>query len=93
MALLIGPLAYWVTQKLDWIDDPKAASHKKHKSPMPVAGGLVLFTAIVIGSLIFDVYRSPQVMAILLSSAIIFIFGLWYHHSANFSGSCWRRLF
>ena len=77
MALLIGPLAYWITQKLDWTDDPKAAPHKKHKSPMPVAGGLVLFTAIIIGSLIFNVYRSPQVMAILLSSAIIFIFGLW----------------
>lgn len=75
--LAISPIAYWATRKLDWTDDPELAPHKQHNTPMPIAGGLVLFLSIIGASVIFGATNLPQVMPILMGSVVIFGFGLW----------------
>ncbi len=59
------------------LDIPNIEAHKKHKTIVPISGGIAFFGAFVISVLIFKKYASKQVLGILLGSAVIFIFGLW----------------
>ncbi len=76
-ALLLGPVGYLITRKLNLTDDPRSAPHKQHNTPTSVAGGPVLFVSILASGVIFGFYKTSIFLPILLGSSIIFLFGIW----------------
>jgi UDP-GlcNAc:undecaprenyl-phosphate GlcNAc-1-phosphate transferase len=76
LSLVLGPLGFFLTSKLGLIDDPDRAPHKKHRSPVPVAGGLVLFTTVSIVLLLEGVLRHSDLYPIMGGSIVILLFGL-----------------
>lgn len=76
ISLAVGPAGFWLTRKLKLLDIPGSAPHKKHHAPMPIAGGFVLCTTLVITYLVEPNLRSSVLWPILLSSGIVFLFGL-----------------
>jgi UDP-GlcNAc:undecaprenyl-phosphate GlcNAc-1-phosphate transferase len=73
---LIQP-SIWLSRRWGLIDDPSTAAHKIHHSPIPQAGGLALFSTLVLGNLLAGTLRDAEILPILGSAAIIFGFGLW----------------
>lgn len=81
MAILVSLVAVPVGISLAWrfrlIDEPGSESHKIHKSPMPRAGGLVIFFVVVLCSALSGILRSDTTAPIILASIIILAFGIW----------------
>ena len=81
LAVLISFVVMPVSISLAWrfrlIDEPGSESHKIHKSPMPRAGGLIIFLVVVIGSVLAGILISHPIAPIILASIIILAFGIW----------------
>jgi len=77
VTLVITPLAIKVAIHFQLIDHPNSSPHKIHEHPMPKAGGLAIGFTIVSINFISGNMQSGTIRAILLSAAIIFLFGLW----------------
>ncbi|MEX2143892.1 MAG: MraY family glycosyltransferase [Anaerolineales bacterium] len=65
-----------LARRLKIMDIPGSSAHKKHKNPTPKAGGLILVTALAIAWIAFGWAYSQEVLGILISALIIFVFGL-----------------
>lgn len=76
LALGLTPLIIWGYKKRGWLDDPKGKKHPKviHQYPVPRGGGLVIFGAILITSLIF-LPLDKHLLGILLGGLILTIVG------------------
>ena len=72
-ALASIPLA----RRIGLVDVPGAAPHKMHAKTMPLAGGLALVLSLLISGVIFETWRTPEVLATLISGSVIFVFGIW----------------
>lgn len=59
------------------IDQPNSSPHKIHQHPIPKASGLAIGLTIVSLNLLSGNAQSNVIRAILLSSIVIFLFGLW----------------
>ena len=81
LAVLFSFVAAPISISLAWrfrlIDEPGSESHKIHKSPMPRAGGLMIFFVVILGSALSGIFLSPTIASILLASIIILAFGIW----------------
>lgn len=77
MAFILSPFGVRLARKLNLIDIPGSSSHKRHKYPTPLAGGMVLIISLFAIATFFLLWDDPQIRAILVSSVIIFGFGLW----------------
>ena len=77
ITLIITPLAIKLAIRFQLIDHPNSSPHKIHEHPMPKAGGLAIGFTIVSINFISGNMQSGTIRAILLSGAIIFLFGLW----------------
>jgi UDP-GlcNAc:undecaprenyl-phosphate GlcNAc-1-phosphate transferase len=75
--LVITPLAIEVAVRFQLIDHPNSSPHKIHHHPIPKASGLAMGLAIVSLNLLSGNMQSESIRAILLSSLVIFLFGLW----------------
>jgi UDP-GlcNAc:undecaprenyl-phosphate GlcNAc-1-phosphate transferase len=75
--LIITPLAIKAAVRFHLIDQPNSSPHKIHQRPMPKAGGMAIGLVIVLISLLSGNLQSGTIGAILLASAVIFLFGLW----------------
>ena len=75
--LAITPIAIKVAVRFQLIDQPNSSPHKIHQSPIPKAGGLAIGLAIISLNLLSENAQSSTIHAILLSSVVIFLFGLW----------------
>jgi UDP-GlcNAc:undecaprenyl-phosphate GlcNAc-1-phosphate transferase len=77
LTLLLTPLSIRLSRRFGLLDDPSSAPHKIHTGSVPKAGGI----AIVIGVSLITVLSGgalvPDIRAILLAGAVIFIFGIW----------------
>jgi len=60
LALILMPLFSKLAEKLDFTDKP--TERKKHKSPVPLAGGLVMFIAFAVGFIIFVAGLGPALI-------------------------------
>ncbi len=91
LAFLFTPLAIRFAWKYGLIDDPKKNKHPKviHTHPTPRGGGLAIFIAILISSLIF-LPLDKNLIAILVGATIILITGLL---DDKFNLSPYLRLF
>jgi len=71
------PLAIWLARRLNLIDYPGTAPHKRHARPTPMAGGIVLILALVVSGSIYGIWQIPTVVAAFIAGLVIFAFGLW----------------
>lgn len=76
LSLLLGPFCYWLSCRLHLLDVPGSKPHKLHHSAVPIAGGIVIFSTVVLVGIVGEVLQLPDVWSILLPAAIIFVFGL-----------------
>jgi UDP-GlcNAc:undecaprenyl-phosphate/decaprenyl-phosphate GlcNAc-1-phosphate transferase len=76
-SLAITPLSISLAWRFRLIDKPGSEAHKIHKSPMPRAGGLIIFFVIVLGSALSGILTSRPITPIILASIIILAFGIW----------------
>lgn len=72
------PFIIKLANKYGFIDDPKTHKHPAiiHNQPLPRAGGLPMYIALVIGSIIFFSPLSLLISSILLGGALVVIVGL-----------------
>lgn len=75
-ALVLSPLAAWMSRRVGLMDIPRREYHKQHRRPVPLAGGFVLFIGFLILSGLTGVAAQKQFLAYLLPLCIIFLFGL-----------------
>ncbi len=77
VAYLATPFVIKFAKRMDLIDDPKKSSHPKviHTYPVPRAGGLVIFIALIITSFIFLPF-DKHLKGILLGATIITAVGI-----------------
>jgi UDP-GlcNAc:undecaprenyl-phosphate/decaprenyl-phosphate GlcNAc-1-phosphate transferase len=76
LSLLLSPLCYWLSCRLHLIDVPGSKPHKLHPSAVPIAGGIVIFSTVILVGIVGEVLQLPDVWPILAPAAIIFAFGL-----------------
>lgn len=76
-AFIATPLVIKLANKLGIIDDPKKSNHPKviHTYPVPRAGGLAIFLAILISALVF-LPIDKHITGILIGATILVIMGL-----------------
>src|SRR5436190_21740179 len=75
--LAITPIAIKTAIHFQLIDQPNSSPHKIHQHPIPKASGLAIGLAIVSLNFLSGNVQSDTIRAILLSSVVIFLFGLW----------------
>ncbi len=76
ISLIITPLAIIAARKLKLIDFPGASEHKRHNTPTPMAGGLVILFSILMISLWFQWRDLTAVLGILAGAIVVFLFGV-----------------
>ncbi|RLD05741.1 MAG: hypothetical protein DRI32_03785, partial [Chloroflexi bacterium] len=72
----VAPLAIFLAKKLNAIDMPGSAVHKRHALPTPLAGGLTLFIALPILIFFSSLWREVTLRPIFLGGVVIFSFGM-----------------
>lgn len=77
LTLLVTPISIKIANRLQLIDHPNSAPHKTHKNIVPKAGGIAIFAAVFLTTLINGKLMLPEILTILLASAVIFVFGIW----------------
>jgi UDP-GlcNAc:undecaprenyl-phosphate GlcNAc-1-phosphate transferase len=79
LSILSSRAGIWLAQRFGLIDVPGILPHKQHQEPVPLAGGLTLLPALLLGFLIF---RSDldNLWKLLLPVTIIFFTGLLDDH-------------
>jgi len=77
IAFLLTPVIIKLYKKFGWLDDPGIRKHPKvvHRYPVPRGGGLVIFLAITLTSLVF-LPLDKHLLIILLSVSVLAIVGL-----------------
>jgi UDP-GlcNAc:undecaprenyl-phosphate/decaprenyl-phosphate GlcNAc-1-phosphate transferase len=77
VAFALTPLVIKLAKKIGIIDDPVTHKHPKviHTYPVPRGGGIVIFFAVLIASLIF-IPMDKHLIGILIGAAIIFVMGI-----------------
>ena len=80
ISLLISTMLSWISIKIapniGLMDIPGSADHKNHKKPIPLTGGLVLISIIIIMVYYTKLWKSPKIFGVLVSGIFIAIFGL-----------------
>ena len=72
-------MSWWsikIARNFRILDIPDSAPHKKHLFPTPLAGGIALMLSLTISAPVFGLWRVAELRAVILSAAIIFLFGL-----------------
>lgn len=78
LAFFITPVVIKIYQHFGWLDNPQGKKHPKviHQYPVPRGGGLVIFLAIVITSLIF-LPADKHLIAILIGLSLLVLIGFF----------------
>lgn len=76
IALVVTPLVIKLYIRAGWLDDPDNNTHVKkvHTTALPRGGGLVIFAAIMLTTLIF-IPLTPKVLAILVGATLLTVIG------------------
>lgn len=80
-ALLATLVMAWIgikiARRFKLMDIPGAAPHKHHALPTPLAGGIALFSALLLVAFGYQLFIQKDIRAILISAIVIFITGIW----------------
>lgn len=77
LCLILTPIGIYIARRIGYFDLPNSAPHKLHKQKVPHPGGTILFVVFVIVVFLNGLLSSPITIGLLLSSAIILVFGIW----------------
>lgn len=77
LTFVLVPFSIRIAKRYGFVDEPFSAPHKTHKNAVPKAGGIAIFSAVVFITLLSGRLPIPEILAIILASSIIFIFGVW----------------
>jgi UDP-GlcNAc:undecaprenyl-phosphate GlcNAc-1-phosphate transferase len=77
IALVVGQVAIWFARRIGLMDLPGALPHKQHKTATPLAGGLTIVVALLLGGFLFNLPMIKQLWTVLVPALIIFGVGLW----------------
>ena len=72
----ITPVSISLAWRFRLIDKPGSEAHKIHKSPMPRAGGLIIFFVIVLGSALSGILMSRSYCS--HYPGLHYYFGIWH---------------
>lgn len=70
------PSAY-LAKRLNIMDVPGSAPHKKHARPTPLAGGILLTITLVIVVIVFRQWLTREILTVFAGASVVFLFGLW----------------
>lgn len=76
ISTILSWLSLFIAPKINLMDDPRSADHKKHKKKIPITGGVILFTTMFMIITYTNLWKNSNICAILISSSIIFFLGL-----------------
>jgi UDP-GlcNAc:undecaprenyl-phosphate GlcNAc-1-phosphate transferase len=77
LSVLVAPVSISLAWRFKLIDRPGSEAHKIHVSPMPRAGGFIIFFVIIIGSALSGIIASSLILPVIMASVIILAFGIW----------------
>lgn len=77
ISLGIAPLTQFLARRTRLVDIPNREPHKQHQLAVPIAGGFILIITVIALSIWQNLWDSQTVRALLVSSILLFIFGLW----------------
>lgn len=81
LVLLCSWLSIQVAIRLQLIDVPNSAPHKRHSQPTPLAGGMALMLTLLISEILLGGFGDGKAMdtmrGIFLPASLIFAIGLW----------------
>ncbi len=79
-SILVGVLA-WLsirfTRRVGLLDQPNSAPHKHHSVATPLAGGLALFSGLLLSGWLMGTFKDQNVVAAFAAGSVVFLFGLW----------------
>lgn len=76
-SIILGyPVSYFAT-RINLIDVPGSAPHKQHRRPTPLAGGILIAAMFLVLATVYQQFLSREILAVLIGTLVIFIFGLW----------------
>lgn len=73
---LAAPLAMWITRRTGIVSFTSDQSETSRGSSVPLAGGITLFIALAVLSIVFKFWSDAQFSRILIGALIIFLSGL-----------------
>lgn len=75
-AVIVTPAVISFYRRHRWLDDPTKTTHVKkvHHAALPRGGGLVIFAAVLVGSVVF-LPMTPQLIAILAGAFLLTVVG------------------
>ena len=76
-SLILGYPASYLAERVNLIDVPGSAPHKKHARPTPLAGGVLMAVVFFILILVFRASLNSDLLAVFIGALIVFLFGLW----------------
>ncbi len=71
------PIGISISRKTNLIDYPGSALHKHHNRPIPMAGGIILISALATNGTILYLWQKSNWAPIFIGGFVIFVFGLW----------------
>lgn len=77
LALFMTPLSIFFARKTNLIDVPFAEPHKLHQHPVPIAGGIALFSTVLLSIALLHREFSMTTVRVLIPACIVFAIGLW----------------
>ena len=77
LSIILSWFSIKIAPKIDLMDIPDSANHKKHPNPVPLTGGIVLIDLIIIMVFLTGLWKDPKIFGVLLSGIIISIFGIF----------------
>jgi UDP-GlcNAc:undecaprenyl-phosphate GlcNAc-1-phosphate transferase len=77
LTLLGAVVAIRLARRWNFLDFPGSAPHKQHTLPTPMAGGMALVLSMGISTFFSGSWQDPDIRALLSSSLIIFLAGVW----------------
>jgi UDP-GlcNAc:undecaprenyl-phosphate GlcNAc-1-phosphate transferase len=77
LSLVTGWVALRLAIRFGLLDIPGTLPHKKHQSPIPLAGGITLVLTLMISLVFFNFNTLLKLSPLLLPALLIFFLGLW----------------
>jgi len=77
LAAVLAVIAVPVARRFNLVDIPNSMPHKHHQVPTPLAGGMALLVALLIGSWFYNAYSDAEILVTFLAVLPVFAFGLW----------------
>jgi len=77
ISMAAAVISIWFARRIHLIDHPGSAPHKQHEYPTPIAGGIALIAALLIGEYFFGNFANKVIRASFIAALPVFVFGVW----------------